>query len=280
MLVHSGHRKSLFHVCAQWVYKLSRIFTHPKFGFVTPLAKIKSSFPIAQHHLDFGAPNFAPETFLHSPQSMRPWTALKTWGTWPGGVFCLCGETGAGKSHLGNMWAQTIGAPVILGKALDTALVSKMMDGGLLKVLIDNADECDEAALFTLLTALERDGGAVLLIAATPPGLWPFELRDLKSRLNSIAFEVMTAPEPALLAKLIIRHGAAAGFRIDEDASQYLAARIPRTFKATHDVIACMQNVDSATLKSPKALAQRALHALYTQAGYEDRETTPDLFEL
>ncbi len=243
------------------------------------LNKQKPKSVLSQHHLNFGGPNFAPETFVHSPQSERPWTTLRTWQAWPGGVFCLCGEAGSGKSHLANIWASAAGATVIVGADLDMTLVQELIAMPSLIALVDDADKCNETALFSLLTALERQGGAVLLVSIAPPKYWPVDLPDLKSRLNSLAFDVMTSPEPDLLAKLIIRYAAATGFRIDVTASDYLAARIPRTFDAARDIVACMQEVDRSTLKSPKALVQRALHVLYTYDGYQDPETTPDLFE-
>lgn len=240
---------------------------------------MKSVSAPAQRHLDFGAPDFAPEAFLQSGQSARPWAALKTWKTWPGGVFCLCGETGSGKSHLASMWARSVGAPSLLGDTFDLAACNKIMQGASIVALIDHADRADETALFSLLTALERHGGGVLLVAHKPPSLWNFALPDLNSRLGALAYETMTCPEPELMGALIVRHAAAAGFRIDGDASQYLAARIPRTFEAAQAIVACMQSIDSATLKSSKALAQRALQALYKQGDYSDHPTTPDLFD-
>jgi chromosomal replication initiation ATPase DnaA len=230
-----------------------------------------------QGRLDFGGPSFAPDSYVKSAQNARARAALETWATWPGGVFCLFGEAGAGKSHLGSMWAQSAGAPMLDGRSFDLAALSTLKSH---KALIDTADLCDETALFALLTALEREGGAVLLIARTPPPLWPFLLPDLKSRLNAIACETLTPPEPDLLAQLIIRHSAARGFKIDEAASTYLASRIPRTFEATRAIVVCMEEVSRASLKSPMALAQRALQALYKSDGYDDEAATPDLFDL
>jgi chromosomal replication initiation ATPase DnaA len=230
-----------------------------------------------QGHLDFGGPSFAPDSYVKSAQNARARAALETWQTWPGGVFCLFGEAGAGKSHLGSIWAQSASAPLIDGRGFDLAALAMLKDH---KALIDNADMCDETALFALLTALEREGGAVLLIARTPPTVWPFALPDLKSRLSAIACETLTAPEPDLLAQLIVRHSAARGFKIDEAASTYLASRIPRTFEATRAIVTCMESVTRASLKSPMALAQRALAELYKTDGFDDDDATPDLFDI
>ena len=256
-----------------WLDYLGRI--------LTIVQKSKASMPSPQGHLDFGGPNFAPENYLRSAQNDRALAAIQTWRTWPGGVFCLYGETGSGKSHLGHMWAVEAVAVLIDGQAFDLAALSDVSAGQPQIALIDQADRCDETALFALLTALESRGGAVLLLAQTPPASWPFTLPDLKSRLGAIASERLKAPEPEILAQLIIRHSAARGFKIDAAASTYLAARIPRTFEATAAIVTCMQEVTRSTLKSPMALAQRALQALYQSDGYDDGDvTTADLFDI
>jgi chromosomal replication initiation ATPase DnaA len=247
---------------------------------VANLAKIKAHGKPLQGHLDFGSADFAAESYVHSPQNAATRAALATWATWPGGTMALVGEPQSGKSHLGTLWAHSADAPILQGAELDLAEVGRLTEVQPIRAMIDHADHCDETALFALLTQLEHHGGAVLLIARTPPATWPFSLPDLKSRLASVSVTSLSAPEPDLLAALIIRHSAARGFKIDETASTYLANRIPRTFEATRDIVTCMQEVNSPSLKSPQALAQRALQALYARVDYEDETATPDLFDL
>jgi chromosomal replication initiation ATPase DnaA len=237
----------------------------------------KSTQP--QGHLDFGSADFAPENYLQSPQNEAARTALETWTTWPGGVMALVGEAGAGKSHLGNMWAARANAPLLEGSQLDLDAVERLCEAGPIRAMIEQADQCDQTALFALLTRLENAGGAVLLIAQTPPAVWPFALPDLRSRLASVSVTSLRAPEPEILARLIVRQSAARGYKIDEAASSYLAQRIPRTFAATRDIVLCMDEVNRPSLKSPLALAQRALQALYARDDYEDEAATPDLFD-
>lgn len=244
-----------------------------------PQSKPTVASPIHQRHLDFGAPSYAPDDYVNAPQNSGARAALETWTTWPGGVFCIFGEAGSGKSHLGSIWANRAGAPIIHGADLNVETVGNLTEVGATLALVDNADISDQTALFTLLTSLEQKGGGVLLIAQTPPNLWAFELPDLKSRLRAVACERLIAPEPAFLAQLVVRYGAARGFKIDDAASTYLANRIPRTFEATQAIVACMEDVTRTSLKTPKALAQRALQAYYKTNDNYDAVTTQDLFD-
>jgi chromosomal replication initiation ATPase DnaA len=134
--------------------------------------------------------------------------------------------------------------------------------------------------LFALLTSLEHRGGGVLLLSRTSPLVWPATLKDLRSRLNAIACESLYPPDTALLSQLITRQSAARGFRIDEAASTYLAIRLPRTFEATRDIVVAMQEVASTTVKSPMALAQRALNAYYNAQEHENEQEQADMPDL
>lgn len=191
----------------------------------------------------------------------------------------MFGESGSGKSHLGSIWANRVGAPSIDGRDLSLATVMSLTANEAPLALIDNAQMCDQTALFALLTSLETKGGGVLLLAQIPPNQWAFELPDLKSRLGAVACESLIPPEPAFLAQLIVRYGAARGFKIDDAASTYLANRIPRTFEATQAIVACMEDVTRTSLKTPKALAQRALQAYYRNDDSVDEVPTHDLFD-
>jgi chromosomal replication initiation ATPase DnaA len=235
---------------------------------------------VKQGHFDFGNPAFRAEAYVAGPQNERARAALDTWQSWPGGVFCLFGETGSGKSHLGTMWARSVKAPVIMGDLFDLKALEKLTQFGAAIAVIDQADLAEETALFALLTGLESRGGGVLFLSRDPPLIWPVTLPDLRSRLNAIACEQLYAPDTQLLSQLIIRQSAARGFRIDEAASTYLALRLPRTFEATREIVVAMQDVSSTTVKSPMALAQRALQAFYNQQKHDEDATDPNMQDL
>jgi chromosomal replication initiation ATPase DnaA len=180
---------------------------------------------------------------------------------------------------LGKIWAEKASAPVLNGADLTLHFAEAPAVSGTLVALIDEADQADETALFALLSRLEREGGAVLVLSRQPPSHWPFDLADLRSRLQAIATESLKAPEQKLLAQLIVRYAAAKGFKLDEPAATYLAARIPRTFEAAKAVTACLETVATPSLKTPIALAQRALRALYPNDWTDGQAQSGDLFE-
>ena len=50
-------------------------------------------------------PRFGREDFLVSPSNATAWETVEHWPQWPDRVMLLLGPVGAGKSHLGAIWA-------------------------------------------------------------------------------------------------------------------------------------------------------------------------------
>lgn len=219
--------------------------------------------PKQQGHFDFGDPTFCEDSYVRGAHNAKARAALDTWQSWPGGVFALCGEAASGKSHLATIWARSVKAPVFDGARFDLGALAALTQFGHAIGVIDHAELMDETTQFALLTGLAHQGGAVLLVSRAPPLAWKAQLQDLRSRLNAIAYETLAEPDMEFLAHLIVRQSASRGFKIDKSASEYLAQRLPRTFQATRDIVIAMQDIATPTIKSPAALAQRALQDYY-----------------
>jgi chromosomal replication initiation ATPase DnaA len=245
------------------------------------LGQIAKSNPASleplQGRLDFGPPPFSRADFIEAPENANARRSLAAWQDWPGGALCLFGEAGTGKSHLASLWASEVGAAFVKAQDLDGPLSLELEKQNHFLVALDDADLADENTLFALLTRLERAGGRLLLTAKIAPNQWPVALKDLASRLHAMSKEVVEEPGLDLLAKLIIRYAAARGFKIDHASASYLAYRIPRTINAARGVSEAMDAVASVTLKTPMALAQRALRAYQPLSAYEGE--SGDLFE-
>ena len=58
-------------------------------------------------------PRFGREDFLVSPSNAEAWDMFERFPQWPDRVLLLLGPTGAGKSHLGTIWAERAWARVV-----------------------------------------------------------------------------------------------------------------------------------------------------------------------
>ena len=88
-------------------------------------------------------PSFAREDFLAAPSNREALRAIEQWPDWAGRMLLLVGPEGAGKSHLASLWAETAGAVVVRGEALEGAGVEIGAQSSAL--LIEDADRIGHA---------------------------------------------------------------------------------------------------------------------------------------
>jgi len=165
---------------------------------------------------------------------------LTDWRTWPNGALALTGAKGAGKTHLALAWALETGARQVSPTAApDDAAAIFHESGG--RLFIDDLEvERNEAMLWRLLDLARAEGGAVLLVGASPPSAWPVAIADLRSRLNALAVARLGEPDEALMEVVLRRICREQFIHLSDDAARYLARRLPRTFAAAYEMAAAL----------------------------------------
>lgn len=188
---------------------------------------------------------------------------LTDWRVWPGGVLALTGPSGSGKTHLALAWAFEAKARQIaaLAAAEDAVAVFGEYEG---RLLIDNADlERDEAMFWRILDLARTQGGAVLLVGASPPAAWPVAIPDLRSRLAALPVAKLGEPDEALMDVVLRRICREQFIHLSDDAAKFLVRRLPRTFAAAQAWAAAL---DEELVRGVKpvttAIAKRALERM------------------
>lgn len=146
---------------------------------------------------------------------------LDRWRAWPLPVALLVGPKGAGKSHLGRIFARAADA-----------------------VVLDDLDRTrDDEAVFHAWNAAGRR--PLLLIARTPPRDWGVLLPDLGSRLAATPQVAIRSPDDELLAAVAAKQFRDRGLRVSPEVLSYVLARIERSFAAVADAV---ERLDAAAL--------------------------------
>lgn len=202
----------------------------------------------------------SPDTLVVAEANRDAAKLLTEWRTWPSGALALSGPSGAGKTHLALAWALEAGARQVSSTATpdDAAAIFREAGG---RLLIDDADrERDEGMLWRVLDMARGQSGAVLLVGAADPGRWPVNTPDLKSRLSNLAVARLGEPDEALMEVVLRRICREQFIQLSDDATRYVARRLPRTFAAAR---AWASALDAGLTKGAKpvglASAKRAL---------------------
>lgn len=182
------------------------------------------------------APDFSFARFFVADSNQHAVQFLKKWPDWPAPVAALYGESGRGKSHLGQAWAQISGA-ICLTSPIAEPILTQTLET---PVFLDQADRAPEDWLFHLINrALNGHISGLLLCARTPPSGWPVNLADLASRLRNTTTLYINEPEDTLLEPIIRKIFEDRGRFIDRESVCYILTHCERSINAlTHLVTA------------------------------------------
>lgn len=222
-----------------------------------------------------------PLDFVHQPSNARddlivsdPLNAaihiIDSWPTWPSPIVILAGPTGAGKTHLANIWRETASAKVITAFAHDEAALEFAAVGA---VLIEDIDRAgfDETQLFHLINTVQQNGTSLLITTRIWPAAWPVNLADLRSRLKAAAVVEIGEPDDMLLAQVIEKLFADRQIVVDQRIVSYLVQRMERSLDAAQLIVQQMDQMAMARrCKISRSLASEVLADLDSN-GYDAR---------
>ena len=181
---------------------------------------------------------FGREDFLVSPSNADAFETFEGWPSWPDRVLLLLGPTGAGKSHLGAIWAARSHARILPASALAGADVSALATAG--PLLLEDVDSARgiEAQLFHLLNLVRNSANSWLVLTARAwPDGWGLRTADLLSRLRLAPAVEIAEPDDALVRAVLVKHFIDRQLVVDTTVVEYLAMRIERSLDAARQVV-------------------------------------------
>jgi chromosomal replication initiation ATPase DnaA len=188
------------------------------------------------------SPSFAREDFLSAPSNFDALAAVDQWPNWAVRMLMLVGPEGAGKSHLGAIWARAAGALCLAGEELDEPSLQACAKAS--AVLIENADRASraEAFLFHLInTGLQNDVWLVLT-SRTAPDSWGLNTPDLLSRLRLAPVVRLAAPDIELTEAVLFKLFSDRQLQVEPHLIAYIALRIERSLGAARELVAVLDN--------------------------------------
>lgn len=186
-------------------------------------------------------------------------TRLEDVASWTSYKMALAGPKGAGKTHLGHVWAEAAGGALVdLADILEADIVE--ISSARAVEIPTELDADAEQTLFHLHNHMAASGLPLLMIARTPPARWPLSLPDLKSRMEATELVQIEAPDDGLLAAVLVKLFADRQLRVAPALITWMTNRMERSFDEAQRLVAAC---DAAALSQGRAitrpLAQRIL---------------------
>jgi chromosomal replication initiation ATPase DnaA len=226
--------------------------------------------PARQLILDIAPePRFEDEDFLVSRSNAAAYGAIESWPAWPGGALVLVGPPGAGKSHLGAIWARRAGAAIVpaaaFAEADPPALAARR------HVLVEDAERFGQhqAGLFHLLNLIGEANGSTLLTANAPPDRWGIGVPDLLSRLRRATIAEIARPDDDLIRAVLVKLLVERQLTVDINVIDFVIPRIEPTLDAVRRLV---EALDGEALSRGRRITRPiAAEVLATfEAGHEE----------
>ena len=206
-----------------------------------------------QMALDLALPeSLSRDDFLAAPCNATALELIETWPDWPARVVALVGPPGAGKSHLGAIWADVAEARRLAARDLAGSNPSEALATGAL-LLEDAGPRTSEVALFHLLNSAREEDAFVLMTAREAPVSWGTGLKDLASRLRALPVVTVAEPEDGLLRAVLVKLFADRQLVVDADIVEFLARRMERSLDSARRLVA---ELDREALETGRRLTR------------------------
>ena len=188
------------------------------------------------------SPSFAREDFLSAPSNHDALAAIELWPNWAGRMLMLVGPEGAGKSHLGAIWARAADAIILSGEGLDEHSVQASAQAN--AVLIDDAHCATraEALFFHLINSALQNNAWLLMTARAAPDAWGLNTPDLLSRLRLAPVARLDAPDIELTEAVLFKQFSDRQLQVDPHVISFIALRIERSLGAARALVATLDN--------------------------------------
>jgi chromosomal replication initiation ATPase DnaA len=213
------------------------------------------------------SPSFAREDFLSAPSNLEALTAIELWPNWAGRMLMLVGPEGAGKSHLGAIWARAADAITLSGEELDEQSIDACAQSP--AVLIEDADGATraEALLFHLINVALQNDAWLLMTGRTAPDAWGLHTPDLLSRLRLAPVVGLAAPDIELTEAVLFKLFSDRQLQVDPHVISYIALRIERSLGAARALVATLDN-EALTQgrRITRTMASNALHEMASKS--------------
>ena len=177
-------------------------------------------------------PGYERENFFISRSNAEAYGMIELWPNWPDPMLILLGPPGAGKSHLGAIWASRASACVQSASTLAAVDIDTLAAQG--PLLIEDADEIGgaEAQLFHLVNFTRERGTTLVLTGKTRPDSWNLRIADLLSRLRLAPTVGIGPPDDDLMRAVLVKLLIERQLVVDASVISYITIRLERSLDA------------------------------------------------
>ena len=188
------------------------------------------------------SPSFEREDFLPAPSNIEALRAIELWPNWAGRMLMLVGPEGAGKSHLGAIWARAADAITFSGEELNEQTIEACARANAVLIEDPEGAKRTEALFFHLINVALQNNAWLLMTGRATPDIWGLGTPDLLSRLRLAPVVRLAAPDIELTEAVLFKLFSDRQLQVEPHVITYIALRIERSLGAARALVATLDN--------------------------------------
>jgi len=170
------------------------------------------------------------ENFYVSESNQKAFNFVETWPKWIRKIVNIYGPSGSGKTHLSSILKNKTTFYETNAKDLSEESFLKYKTKELL--ILENLNEnIPEKILFSLWNTAIQDNKYVLITSKKPINFYKFNLKDLKSRINSTLSIGIELPSDDLISVIIAKNFSDKQIKIEKKHIEFIIKRIDRSYE-------------------------------------------------
>ena len=191
------------------------------------------------------------QDFFVATNNFTAYKLIESWPSWPGKWLNIYGASGSGKTHLAKILEKKIEKIELIDALNINDAIIKDLDN-IDCLIIDHFDNNIEEKLFYTILNQSKQLDNYILINSNPSiKNISFELKDLKSRINSFLFIGIELPTDELLKVIISKTLSEKQISINPKISDFIINNVERSYEK---MLKFLKEVDELSLSTGKSI--------------------------
>ncbi len=189
--------------------------------------------------------------FYVSSNNFSAYKLIENWPSWPGKWLNIFGVPGSGKTHLSKILEKKINKVAIIEeKKISEKILDDLHEIDCL--IIENfKNDINQKLLFSILKQSKQFDNHLLINSIIPINKLNYNLKDLKSRINSFVFIGIELPTDELLKVIISKSFSEKQISINPNIVEYIIKNVDRSYEK---ILKFLKDIDELSLSSGKSI--------------------------
>ena len=191
------------------------------------------------------------QDFFVSSNNFSAFKLIESWPTWPGKWLNIFGAPGSGKTHLAKILEKKINnTKLVDAKDINNKTIQNL--SSLDCLIIDNfKNNINENLFYSILNQSKQLDNYVLINSVNSINNIKFELRDLKSRVNSFLYIGIELPNDDLLKVIISKTLSDKQISLNPRITDFIINNVERSYEK---MFKFLRDVDELSLSTGKSI--------------------------